>query len=108
MKTEQPILITSVTAVANTAKNLFINFTGAICAANIKALGVSADDTLLGEQLPVTAKGIAIVKAGDNIAQGAKISSDASGQAVTYTTGDYNGYALDPAEAGELVRVLLV
>ncbi|MHB8853141.1 MAG: capsid cement protein [Ignavibacteriaceae bacterium] len=108
MKTEQPILITSVTAVANTAKNLFINFTGAICAANTKALGVSADDALLGEQLPVTAKGIAIVIAGADIAQGAKISSDALGQAVTYTTGDYNGYALDPATSGELVRVLLV
>jgi hypothetical protein len=108
MKTEQPILITSITAVANTAKNLFINFTGAICAANTKALGVSADDTLLGEQLPVTAKGIAIVKAGANIAQGAKISSDALGQAVTYTTGEYNGYALDSVATGELVRVLLV
>ena len=108
MKTEQPILITSITAVANTAKNLFINFTGAICAANAKALGVSADDTLLGEQLPVTAKGIAIVKSGAPIAQGAKISSDASGQAVTYTTGDYNGYALDSAATGELVRILLV
>ena len=108
MKTEQPILITSITAVSNTAKNLFINFTGSICAANEKALGVSVDDTLLGEQLPVTAKGIAIVKSGAPIAQGAKISSDSSGQAVTYTTGDYNGYALDSAATGELVRILLV
>jgi hypothetical protein len=108
MKTEQPILITSITAPANTAKNLFIGFNGALCAANTKALGVSADDALLGEQLPVTVIGIAIVKVGQSLSQGAKVSSDANGRAVPYTTGDYIGNALDSASSDEFVRVLLV
>ena len=41
MKTEQPLLITSVKAAANISKNLFIGFDGNLCAANAKALGVS-------------------------------------------------------------------
>ena len=108
MKTEQPILVTSIKAPANTAKNLFIGFNGAICAANTKALGVSADDALIGEQLPVTVKGIAIVKVGQALTQGVKVTSDSLGRAVPYITGDYTGNALDSASSDEFVRVLLV
>ena len=108
MKTEQPILITSVKAAANLTKNLFIGFNGNLCAANAKALGVSNADADTNEQLPVSTHGIALVYSGAAVSQGAKIASNASGKAVTYSTGEANGYALDASVgADELIRILL-
>ena len=45
MLTEQPILITSIKALADITKNLFVGFDGNLCSANAKALGVSNADT---------------------------------------------------------------
>jgi len=109
MKTEQPILITSIQAPVDITKNLFIGFNGNICSANAKSLGVSNADTDADEQLPVMAVGIALVYSGAAVSQGNKVASDASGKAVNYSTGDYNGYALDASTgADELIRILLV
>jgi hypothetical protein len=108
MKTEQPLLITSVTAAANLNKHFFIGFSGNLCAANAKALGVSNADTDSGEQLPVATHGIALVTSGAAVSQGAKVASNGSGKAVTYSTGEPNGYAIDAALGGdELIRILL-
>jgi hypothetical protein len=108
MKTEQPLLITSVKAAANISKNLFIGFDGNLCAANAKALGVSNANTDLNEQLPVTAKGIALIYSGGAVSQGTKIASDANAKAVTFSTGESNGFALDASTgADELIRILL-
>ena len=63
MKTEQPVLITSVKSAANITKNLFVGFDGNLCAANAKALGVANADTDINEQLPVMSSG-AILSAG--------------------------------------------
>ena len=101
MKTEQPLLITSVKAAANISKNLFICFDGNLCAANAKSLGVSNANTDLNEQLPVTAKGIALVYSGGAITQGANIASDANAKAVTFSTGEFNGYALDASTGAD-------
>jgi hypothetical protein len=109
MKTEQPILITSIVAKVNLAKNLFIGFDGDICGNAAKALGVCNAETDLGEQAPVTAKGIALVLSGNSITQGDKIQSDASGKAITFSSGEANGFALDAATgADEAIRVMLV
>ena len=60
------------------------------------------------EQLPVTSNGIALVFSGNAITLGDKIASDANGKAVTYSTGEFNGWALDAAlSADVLIRVLL-
>ena len=109
MKTEQPILITSVKAAANITKNLFIGFDGNLCSANAKALGVSNADTDINEQLPVMSIGIALVYSGGQVNQAAKVASDAAGKAVTFSTGEFNGYALDASTgADELIRIKLV
>ena len=108
MLTEQPILITSIKAPAAITKNLFVGFDGNLCSANAKALGVSNADTDEAEQLPVTSNGIALVYSGNAITLGDKIASDANGKAVTYSTGEFNGWALDAAlSADVLIRVLL-
>jgi Uncharacterized conserved protein (DUF2190) len=109
MKTEQPLLITSVKAVADITKNLFIGFDGDLCSANAKALGVSNADTDTDEDMPVMTVGIALVYSGDAVNQGDKVASDGNAKAVTFSTGDYNGYALDASTgADELIRVKLV
>lgn len=108
MKTEQPLLITSVKAAANITKNLFVGFDGNLCAANAKALGVSNASADLNEQLSVMAKGIALVYSGGPVSQGAKIACDANAKTVTFSTGEFNGYALDASTgADELIRILL-
>lgn len=110
MKTEQPTLITSINAVADhtSSKNKFIGFDGNLCGANAKALGVCNANTAINNQMPVMAKGIALVLSGAAVSVGAKIASDANAKAVTYSTGEHNGFTLDSASgADELIRVIL-
>jgi len=109
MKTEQPVLITSVTAQADTSPYLFIGFDGAVLSSAVKALGVSNAETPNGEQLPVTCIGITLVKSGAAVTVGAAVESDANGKAVPLNAGVSNGYALDTASgADEVIRVLLI
>ena len=138
MKTEQPILITTILAAANLDKNLFIGFDGNLCSANAKALGVSNANTNSGNQCPVVSKGIALVLSGAAVSVGNAVVANSSSKAIPATTFSatvpgsgttvtsssaqpamilagsvlpqaVNGYALDVASgADELIRVLLV
>jgi hypothetical protein len=111
MKTEQPILITSITAPADLSakKNFFIGFDGNVCGNGAKALGVLNANTNLGNQAPVMTIGIALTCSGAAISQGAKVQSDANGKAITFAAGEVNGYALDAAAgADEFIRIKLI
>ena len=109
MKTEQPILITSITAAADLSKNLFIGFDGAVCGNGKKALGVCNAETDSGEQAPLMSIGIALLLSGAAVSIEDKIQSDANGKAITFSSGEANGYALDAATgADELIRIKLV
>lgn len=109
MKTEQPILITTITAGAALGKNLFVSFAGVLPSADVKALGVVNADTDSGEQAPVVVSGIVLVKSSAAVTQGVAVTTDAAGKAkAVATTEVINGYALDPASgADELIRILL-
>jgi hypothetical protein len=108
MKTEQPILITTVTAQADITKNLFIDFDGSLCSAAAKSLGVSNADTVTDDDLPVMTNGIALIYSGAALSAGDPVEADANAKAVTVAAGETNGYALDDASgADELIRVLL-
>ena len=111
MKTEQPILITTIQAAADfsDSKNIFIGFDGDTCGNGAKALGVLNANTDQDEQAPILSIGIALVLSGAALSAGAKIQSDASGKAITFSSGEANGYALDTASgADELIRVKLI
>ncbi len=109
MKTEQPILITSIVAAADLSQNLFIGFDGNVCGNGKKAIGASNSETDLGEMAPLAAIGIALVLSGAAVSVEDKIQSDANGKAITFSSGEANGYALDAATgADELIRILLV
>ena len=109
MKTEQPILITSILAAVDLSKNLFIGFNGNVCGDGNKALGVCNAETDSGEQAPLIAKGIALVLSGNAVSIADKIQSDANGKAIRFSSGEANGYAIDSClAADELIRILLV
>ena len=110
MKTEQPILITSIEAAVDLSgsQNLFIGFDGDLCGNGVKPLGVLNANTDQYEQAPVVASGIALVYSGAAVSQGDKVQSNASSKVITYSSGAVAGYALDAASgADELIRVLL-
>lgn len=110
MKTEQPILITSLVAGSDLSakQNLFISFNGTVCSAGAKPLGVLNANTNLGEQAPLACIGIALVYSGAAISMADKLQCDAAGKAITYSSGAVAGYALDAATgADELIRVFL-
>jgi hypothetical protein len=111
MKTEQPILITSIKANQDftNSKNIFLWFDGNACSNGAKALGVLNANTAQYEQAPVIVSGIALVLSGAAVSLGAKLQSNASGKAITFASGEANGYALDAASgADELIRVKLI
>lgn len=108
MKTEQPILITSVLAAEDLTKNLFVDFYGNKSNGSSKSLGVCNADTSLGEEAPILCRGIALVKTGEAISIGSEIKVN-NGLAVEIGVSPVEGFALDAASsAGELIRVLLV
>lgn len=110
MKTEQPILITSIVAGSDLSakQNLFISFNGTVCSAGDKPLGVLNANTNLDEMAPVTCVGIALIYSGAAISVGDKLECDSAGKAITQSSGAVVGYALDEATgADELIRVLL-
>jgi len=105
MKTEQPILITTITAKVDLSakKNLFI-----VCGNGAKPLGVLNANTDIQEEAPVLCVGISLVYSGAAISHGDKLQCNASGKAITYSSGAVAGYALDASTgADELIRVLL-
>ncbi len=108
MKTEQPILITTISSSAEIEKNLFIGFDGNLCAEGAKSFGISNTSASIAEQLPVCVSGIALVLAGAPITAGDAVEADSNAKAITLDSGELNGYALDTAnEADELIRILL-
>lgn len=107
MKTQQPVLTTSVVAVVDLPRFLFAGFTGDLCAAGAKALGSVAADTEADGVAPINVLGICLVTAGAPIAAGAEVQSDANGKAITKAAGIGNGYAMDAATAdGDVIRIV--
>lgn len=74
------------------------------------AIGVLQNDpAAAGRAATVCYAGVTKVIAGATVAAGAKIQSDASGQAITAATGDaVLGVALKGGAANEVIEVLLV
>lgn len=107
MKTQQPILTTSVVAAADLIRRRFVGFDGNVCAAGVKALGVVDADTEAGGVAPANVMGVILVEAGAAIAAGAEVQSDAAGRAITKAAGVANGIAWDVATAaGDVIRIV--
>lgn len=107
MKTEKILLAVTIAAAAALTRFRFVDFTGNVASAGERALGVPSTNFDAGEQASVATHGEILVEAGAAIAVGAEVESDASGRAVTKTTGVAFGVARDAAAAaGDIIRVL--
>ena len=106
-KLYKPVLIDSIEAATNIDEHRFIGFDGKHCAAGAKALGICDVSTEQGQIAPVGVLGIFLVEAADSITAGDEIASDADGKAVRVArTEQVNGYSLDTAESGSLIRIV--
>lgn len=107
MKTQQPVLTTSILAVDGLTAQRFAGLDGKVCAAGAKALGVCDADTGAGEMAPVHVLGIVLVETAGAVTAATEVQSDAEGRAVPKAAGISNGIALDAAvEAGALIRIV--
>lgn len=107
MKTEKILLAVTIAAAAALTRFRFVDFTGNVASAGERPLGMATTDFDIGEQASVATHGEILVEAGAAIAVGAEVESDASGRAVTKTTGVAFGVARDAAAAaGDIIRVL--
>lgn len=84
-KTYKPLLIDSVTALADLKQHRFVGLDGNICQAGAKAYGVCDVDTDTQQYIPVAVSGILLVETGGAITVGAEVTSDAEGKAVAVT-----------------------
>ena len=95
-KLYKPLLIDSLKANEDLAKQVFVDFEGNICSAGKKAFGVCDVETDKDQLAPIAVLGILLVVAGGTITKGSNITSDANGKAVVVTSSEaINGYALD-------------
>ena len=107
MNTEKILLAVTIAAAAALTRFRFVDFTGNVASAGERPLGVATTDFDTGEQASVATHGEILVEAGAAVAVGAEVESDASGRAVTKTTGVAFGVARDAAAAaGDIIRVL--
>lgn len=108
-KTYQPVQVLTIKATADIPAKRFVNFAGKTCGANQKSFGVSLSNYNNGSYVSVVVLGTAIVEAGGTITTGDNLTSDSLGRAIVASAGtEINGRALNSAETGEFVRVLLV
>ena len=108
MKTEQPILITSIKAAVDIPKNIFVSITGNISDGTNLPIGVSNDSAIAGDMTPVAVNGIALVQTGATpVTALTPVSSDANGLAIPSTDASLTrGIALDDGTES-IIRVLL-
>lgn len=108
MKTQQPVLTTSVLAAADLPRHRFAGFNGNLCGAGERALGTVEADTEADNMAPVNVLGILLVEAGGAVTAGSAVQSDASGKAIAIAEGKIaNGIAIDAATAdGDVIRII--
>lgn len=107
MKTEKILLAVTIAAAVALSRFRFADYSGNVAGAGERVLGVPTTDFSAGEQASVATHGEILVEAGAAVAAGAEVESDASGRAVTKTTGIGSGVARDAATGvGEIIRVL--
>lgn len=107
MQTEKVLMATTVAATTALVRLRLVNYAGGTCGAGARALGPANANYDIGEHAGVSTHGELLVEAGAAIAAGAEVESDASGRAVTKSTGVAFGAARDAASAaGDIIRVL--
>lgn len=103
------LLALSVAATVALTAERFATDLGAYPSAGGNAAGVTQTNAAIGDLVAVDILGTAIVEAAGAIAKGASVQSDATGKAVTKSTGVAVAVALEAAAAsGDKIEVRLI
>lgn len=105
--TYSPIAGVTVKATADIIPYRFVNFSGAMCVDNEKALGVAEVSFDTGEAAGVQYIGILLVEVGAAVALGAEVTSDAQAMCKPRGAGALNGIALRDGVPGEMIPILI-
>ena len=111
MHNSTPLLALSILAIGAITAHRFVTPAGDVAAvAGVNTQGIAQSDAAIGERFTATVIGTEVVEAGAAIAPGALIETDATGRAITQSTGVAVA-RLAPGEsaaaAGEFVEVIL-
>lgn len=107
MKQSIGVLMLSVIAAEAITKGQLVTLDGKVAVAAKDAHGVAGYDAAIGEILPVTVVGTAVVKAGAALTIGKRVQVGTTGQAVTHSTGVPVGIALETVASGDYVEILI-
>lgn len=108
MRGNHSILSWAVLAAGAIGVRKAVGFDGLQCGADAPVLGVSRTSAASGEHVTLELAGIGVLKAGGAIPRGARLVTDANGDAVAATGTPANpfGRSLHAAAAGEDVQFL--
>ncbi|PWR23361.1 capsid cement protein [Zavarzinia compransoris] len=107
--TSIPVLTLTIKATAALTKQRFVTLAGAVPAAGAAVAGVARTAAAIGDDVAVDVLGTAVIEAGAAVAAGAAIESDASGRAITATTGvQVARTRTAAAAAGEALEIILI
>jgi hypothetical protein len=109
-QTERPTnIITRVIGNDGASARRFIATDGTQCLQGGRALGVTKEEGLEGDEIAVVTEGTVLVVAGEPLAAGVEVTSDGLGKAVNVSGDEYvNGVTLNAqADAGQLVEIQL-
>lgn len=109
MKTEQPVLITSIAAGADLAyTKRFVSVAGVYSSISTAPLGVLNAVVDSGEMASLIVSGIALMEAGGSITAGVDVTAGTNGKVITNVDGKVAGIAIDTASTdGDIIRVKL-
>lgn len=111
MRNSKPIMTLTILLAGTAAACRFISVARVQAGAGANTYGVTRTAGVSGDAVPVDTLGTTIVETGGALAAGALIESDASGRAVTQSTGA-KAARLAPGEsasaAGQFVEVILI
>ena len=105
--TYSPVAGVTVKATTNITPYRFVNFNGAMCGDNEKALGICEISFDAEEAAGIQYIGILLIEVGTAVTQGAEVTSDAAGMCKPRGAGALNGIALRAGTVGEMIPVLL-
>jgi hypothetical protein len=111
MRNANSVLTVSAILTGTVAADRFVSSALAQAGAGVNTYGVARTAGISGDVVPVMVLGTAIVEAGAAMSAGALVETDASGRAITKSTGVTVG-RLAPGEsasaAGQFVEVILI
>lgn len=108
-KTYNPVQSLSIRATADLPAFRFISFSGALCANETRAAGVTEVDWVNGENAAVVSLGTIAIETSESVTLGADVTCSGDGKAKPASgTMPVNGRALDACTGAGFIRIKLV